>query len=128
MSDKTDITENFNEEDFNNAIEEIMGINSEEEPLQQYELHNSDLENIIKMCKTMHQKGYTPPFGLLIDGQGFIHNELWDLYCQSTNNGLNYALASALIDNDLEKMRESLLNGADPDCYLVEIIKPDNHI
>lgn len=126
MSDKTDITENFNEEDFNNAIEEIMGINSEEEPLQYYELHNSDLENIIKMCKTMHQKGYTPPFGLLIDGQGFIHNELWDLYCQSTNDGLNYALASALIDNDLEKMRESLLNGADPNCYLVEMIKPDN--
>lgn len=129
MGDKADITENFNEEDFNNAIEEIMVIDPEEEYVeyyQYYELHNSDLENIIKMCKTMHQKGYTPPFGLLIDGQGFIHNELWDLYCQSPNDGLNYALASALIDNDLEKMRESLLNGADPDCYLSEMIKPDD--
>lgn len=37
------------------------------EYLEYYELNNKELENIIKMCKRMHENGYTPPFWLLID-------------------------------------------------------------
>ena len=57
----------FTEEYFNNAIEEIMKIDSTDEQLEYYELNNEELENIIKMCKRMHENGYTPPFWLLID-------------------------------------------------------------